>query len=77
MSKGSNNTQLRELFRRRAEWELHRDRITYFFELGFIFALFILSITTLYGSFPLPIQVSAIGALCFVGRAVISHLTRK
>lgn len=76
MSKG-NNSRLRDLFVRCAEWDLQRDRIFFFFELGFTSALFVFAVIAITGSFPLPVQVSALGVLCFVGRAVISHLTGK
>jgi len=71
----SSKKRQHDLFEQRASWDMQKDRILFFFELGFVSALFIFTVYILHGSFSGPVQVSAIGALVYIGRAVIAHLT--
>jgi hypothetical protein len=65
---------MRDIFKRRAEWEYQRDKILFYFEIGMICTFIGFGVIILLGSFPLPVQISAIGVLGYIGRAVIAHL---
>jgi hypothetical protein len=68
---------MRDIFKRRTEWEYRRDKILFYFEIGMVCALTGFGVFILLGAFPLSLQVSTLGILGYVGRTIITHLVRS